>query len=161
MQLPRSALFQHWDLILTVNRTLLTRTYLLGNFSSARLSQFLRNVQVPISQDFICRISQLAKMFSIFKFQILFISVSSSHLTKIKNLLCNNEIIESCTREWANTKFKFYKLTNVTIFAALLKEVPRGCKDTIDRFTIEESLRQMFNIWGKNPGAVQWRFTSL
>ena len=41
------------------------------------------------------------------------------------------DIIGLCTRERANTKWKFYKLTNLTIFAALLKGIPMGCKDTV------------------------------
>ena len=41
------------------------------------------------------------------------------------------DIVELCTRERANTKWKFYKLTNLTVFAALLKDVPMGCKDTV------------------------------
>ena len=41
------------------------------------------------------------------------------------------DIIDLCTRERANTKWKFYKLTNVTVFAALLKDLPMGCKDTV------------------------------
>ena len=40
-------------------------------------------------------------------------------------------IIDLCTRERANTKWKCYKLTNVTVFAALLKDIPMGCKDTV------------------------------
>ena len=36
-----------------------------------------------------------------------------------------------CTRERANTKWKLYKLTNLTVFAALLKDVPMGCKDSV------------------------------
>ena len=39
--------------------------------------------------------------------------------------------IDLCTRERANTKWKFYKLTNVTVFAALLKDIPMGCKNTV------------------------------
>ena len=35
-----------------------------------------------------------------------------------------------CTREGAKTKWKFYKLTNLTVFAVLLKGVPMGCKDS-------------------------------
>ena len=35
------------------------------------------------------------------------------------------------TRERANTKWKFYKLTNLTVFAALLKDVPMGCEDSV------------------------------
>ena len=42
---------------------------------------------------------------------------TTEHLTKIKNLLSNTGIIESCTREPARTKWKIYKLTNGTIFA--------------------------------------------
>ena len=30
-----------------------------------------------------------------------------------------------------NTKRKFYKLTNLTFFASLLKDVPMGCKETV------------------------------
>ena len=41
------------------------------------------------------------------------------------------DIIDLCTRERANTKWKFYKLTNLTIFAALLKDIPMGCKDSV------------------------------
>ena len=56
---------------------------------------------------------------------------TTEDLTKIKHLLSNTDIIVSCTREGANTKWKFYELSNVTIFAAILKEVPMGCKDTV------------------------------
>ena len=41
------------------------------------------------------------------------------------------DIIDLCTPERANTKWKFYKLTNVTVFATLLKDTPMGCKDTV------------------------------
>ena len=41
------------------------------------------------------------------------------------------DIVDLCTQERANTKWKFYKLTNLTIFASLLKDVPMGCKDTV------------------------------
>ena len=41
------------------------------------------------------------------------------------------DTIDLCTRERANAKWKFYKLTNVTVFAALLKDIPMGCKDTV------------------------------
>ena len=46
----------------------------------------------------------------------------------IKTLLAGKDFIESCTRERVNTKWRFLKLTNVTIFAALLKDIPMGCK---------------------------------
>ena len=49
----------------------------------------------------------------------------------LKEKLQRMDIIDLCTRERANTKWKFYKLTNVTVFAALLKDIPMGCKDTV------------------------------
>ena len=34
-------------------------------------------------------------------------------------------------RERVNTKWKFYEVTNLTVFAAPLKDVPMGCKDAV------------------------------
>ena len=45
-------------------------------------------------------------------------------LAKLKDLLNKTDVIESCSRERMNTKCKFHKLTNLTVFAALLKDVP-------------------------------------
>ena len=64
--------------------------------------------------------------------------------------------IDLCTRQRANTKWKFYKLTNVTDFAALLKNIPMGCKDTVlpepplknhyvNCLTFERNTRQPYN----------------
>ena len=55
-----------------------------------------------------------------------------------------------------NTKWRFYKLTNLTVFAALLKDVPMGCKNavlpepllrtgTINCLRYEENTRQPYN----------------
>ena len=55
-----------------------------------------------------------------------------------------------------NTKWKFNKLTNLTVFAALLKDVPMGCKNavlpepllknhTINYLTSEGNTRQPYN----------------
>ena len=55
-----------------------------------------------------------------------------------------------------NTKWRFYKLTNLTVFAALIKDVPMGCKNavlpkllpinyTINCVTFEENRRQPYN----------------
>ena len=49
----------------------------------------------------------------------------------LKDRLQKMHIVDICTRETANTKWKFYKLTNLTLFASLLKNVPMGCKDTV------------------------------
>ena len=50
---------------------------------------------------------------------------------KIKNGLKKTFVIEACTKERANTKWKLYKLTNVTDFAALLRKAPMICKESV------------------------------
>ena len=68
----------------------------------------------------------------------------------------NTDVIGECTEERADTKWKFYKLTNVTVFAALLREVPMACKDTVlpepltknrtvNCLTYEENARKPYN----------------
>ena len=52
-------------------------------------------------------------------------------ITNLKEKLHKMDIVDLCTRERANTKRKFYKLTNLTVFAALLKDVPMGYKDSV------------------------------
>ena len=44
----------------------------------------------------------------------------------LKEKLQKMDIVDFCTRERVNTKWKFYKLTNLTVFAAILKDVPMG-----------------------------------
>ena len=77
-------------------------------------------------------------------------------LAKLKGFLNKTDVIESCYRERMNTKWRFYKLTNLTVFAALLKDVPMGCKNavlfepllknhTINCLTSEENTRQLSN----------------
>ena len=56
---------------------------------------------------------------------------TTEDLTKIKNRLSNTDVIEYCLRQQANTKWNIHKLTNVTVSAAILKDVPMGCKDTV------------------------------
>ena len=52
-------------------------------------------------------------------------------LAKLKDFLNKTDVIDSCSREKMNTKWRFLKLTNLTVFAASLKDVPMGCKDTV------------------------------
>ena len=52
-------------------------------------------------------------------------------LIKLKERKQKMDIVDLCTRERSNTKWKFHKLTNLTVFASLLKNVPMGCKDTV------------------------------
>ena len=76
-------------------------------------------------------------------------------LANLKDFLNKTDVIESCSRERMNTKWRFYKLTNLTVFAALLKDVPMGCKNavlpepllkncTINCLTYEENTRQPY-----------------
>ena len=77
-------------------------------------------------------------------------------LAKLKVFLNKTDVIETCSRERTNTKWRFYKLTNLIVFAALLKDVPMGCKNailpepvlknhTINCVTYEEKTRQPYN----------------
>ena len=77
-------------------------------------------------------------------------------LAKLKDFLNQTDVIEPCSRERMNTKWRFYKLTKLTVFAALLKDIPMGCKNavlpeplskncTINCLTFEESTRQPYN----------------
>ena len=77
-------------------------------------------------------------------------------LAKLKSFLNKTDVIESFSRERMNTNWRFYKLTNLTFFAALLKDVPMGYKnavlpepllkiDRINCLTFEENTRQPYN----------------
>ena len=63
-------------------------------------------------------------------------------ITILKEKLQKKDIVDLPTRERADTKWKFYKLTNLTGFAALLKDVPTGCKDTV----LPETLLKSQNV---------------
>ena len=81
---------------------------------------------------------------------------TSDDSAKLKDFLNKTDVKESCRRERMNTKWRFYNLTNLTVFAALLKDVPMGCKNavlperllrngTINCLTYEENTRQPYN----------------
>ena len=76
-------------------------------------------------------------------------------LVKLKDFLNKTDVIESCSRERINTKWRLYKLADLTVFAALLKDVPMVCKNavqpkpllrngTINCLTYEENTRTIF-----------------
>ena len=50
-------------------------------------------------------------------------------MAKLKEILEKRDVIESRTKEMSNTKRRFFKLTNLTISTALLRDLPMGCKD--------------------------------
>ena len=81
---------------------------------------------------------------------------TQADMTNLKNRMQKKDIVDICTRERSNTKWKFYKLTKLTIFASLLKDVPMGCKDTVlpetllrncnvNCLTFERKTRQPYN----------------
>ena len=49
-------------------------------------------------------------------------------LAKLKDFLNQTDVIESCSRKRMNTRWRFYKLTNLTVFAAFSKTYPWGAK---------------------------------
>ena len=77
-------------------------------------------------------------------------------LANLKDFLNRTDVIEFCSRERMNTNWRFYKLKNLTVFAALLTDVPRRCRDavlpkqllknhTISYLTFEENTKQPYN----------------
>ena len=56
---------------------------------------------------------------------------TEADLTTIQDKANKQDIIEICTQERQNTKWRFKLITNVTIFAALLKNVQMGCPDSV------------------------------
>ena len=52
-------------------------------------------------------------------------------LTTIQNKVKKQDIIEVCTQYRQNAKWRFKLITNLTIFAALLKNVPMGRPDSV------------------------------
>ena len=56
---------------------------------------------------------------------------NKNDMAKLKEILKKTDVIESCTKERSNTKWRFIELTNLTIFAALLRDIPMGCKDAV------------------------------
>ena len=77
-------------------------------------------------------------------------------MAKLKKILKKTDVIEPCPKERSNTKWRFYNLTNLTMFAALLKDIPMGCKDavlpesllknhTVNCLTFEKNTRKPYN----------------
>ena len=56
---------------------------------------------------------------------------NKKEMAKLKEILKKFDVIESCTTKRSKTKWRFFKITNLTIFAALLRDIPMGCKDAI------------------------------
>ena len=52
-------------------------------------------------------------------------------IAKLKEILKTTDVIESCTKERTNTKWRLSKLSKLTKIAALLRDKPMGCKDAV------------------------------
>ena len=81
---------------------------------------------------------------------------TQADMTNLKDKRQKMDNVDICTPERANTKWNFYKFTNLTNFASLLKDVPMGCKDTVlpeplmrncnvNRLTSERNTLQPYN----------------
>ena len=56
---------------------------------------------------------------------------TQADITNLKDTLQKMGMVVICTRERANTKWKFHKPKHLTITVPLPKDVPLGCKDTV------------------------------
>ena len=56
---------------------------------------------------------------------------NKNNIAKLKEILKKTDVIESCTKERTNTMWRFFKLTHLTIVAALFKDILMGCKDAV------------------------------
>ena len=74
-------------------------------------------------------------------------------MVNLKKKLKKMVVVDLCTGDRAHTKWRFHKLTDVTVFASLLKNKPMGCKGTVlleplsrshnvDCLTFERNTRQ-------------------
>ena len=63
-------------------------------------------------------------------------------MAKLKEILKKTDVIESCTKEGCSTKWMFFILTNLTIYAALLRDIPMGCKDVV----LLDSLKKTYQL---------------
>ena len=67
---------------------------------------------------------------------------NNDDMAKLKEILKKTDVIETCTKERSNTKWRFFKLPNLTIFAALLKDIQMRCKDAV----LPESLLKIHTV---------------
>ena len=56
---------------------------------------------------------------------------TENDMTNSEDKLQIKNIVDRCTKERVNTKWRLYKLTKITDFAALPKAIPMGCEDAV------------------------------
>ena len=59
-----------------------------------------------------------------------FLLSNRNDLLNIQNKIEKIDLIEACTQERQNCKWRFTVITNVTVFSALLTNIPMGCTDS-------------------------------
>ena len=75
----------------------------------------------------------------------------------LKEKLQKMDIVDLCTPEKANTKWKFYKLTNLTVFAGVIKDERMGCKDSVLPAPLLKNQKMNCLTFGKKyKKALQW-----
>ena len=81
---------------------------------------------------------------------------TQADMTNLKDRMQKMDIVDICTRERTNTKWKFYKLLNLTLIASLLKDARMDCKHTdlpepllknhnVNCLTFERNTRKPYN----------------
>ena len=56
---------------------------------------------------------------------------TQADMTNLKDRMQQMVIVDICTRQRANTNWKFNKLANLTIFASILKDAPMATQVTV------------------------------
>ena len=64
-------------------------------------------------------------------FEKLHLLCTKADFITIQGKIENFDIVEQCTQERQNTKWRLKLITKVTLFAALLKNIPMGCPDSV------------------------------
>ena len=59
-----------------------------------------------------------------------FLLSNKNDLLNLQNKIEKLDLIETCTKEHQNSKWRFTIITNVTVFVALLTNIPMGCTDS-------------------------------
>ena len=82
---------------------------------------------------------------------------TQAHMTNLKDRMQKMDIVDIFTRQITNTKWKFDKLTKLTIFASLFKNAPLGCQDIVTCTTFEKQQGEFPYLWEKAEATLQWK----
>ena len=73
---------------------------------------------------------------------------TKDHLAKLKDILSRTDVIKSCSRERVSTKWRFFKLTNLTVFSS--QRYSFGVLErSFSRTSIEKWFNQLSQVWRK------------